>query len=298
MKHLDQCPVCEEKVFTTVLEQPEAIYFARTIVKCGACGLLFVNPQPTEDELCRLYNEEIYITEDIQTWDRKKGEYASVIQAGGQERADRVNNTEAPRGGLSPVETRANRRIKTIGKLSRPGASLLDIGCRGGVFLAAANRHNFKAAGVEISSECASLARAATGLDVFSGDLEQFAAKTLESGALFDVVTMWDVIEHLADPASTLKLVKSILNENGLLCLSTVNLNNYRYLVYKNNWRGFSEGQEHTLFFSSDTLGLLLRRCGFKATRIQTRSIPPLFLKWLNLFKLGHDLEAYAIKAR
>lgn len=165
-----------------------------------------------------------------------------------------------------------------------------------GEFLVAARDRNFKPSGVEISEECAQLASANTGLEIFPGTLEQFTASRPENPPLFDVVTMWDVVEHLTDPAATLKLANSILKTNGLFCLSTVNLNNYRYAIYKNKWRGFAEGQEHTFFFSPRTLDLLLCKCGFKPVKIVTRSIPPILLKWLNIFKLGHELEAYAVK--
>jgi len=277
------CPVCGESNFSEVLNVADSLYFPRRIVSCANCGMLFVNPVPSREDLEKLYNQELGILGRT-TWDRKKKEYVRVTALDAAPAAP----------GKTPQESRASYRASYLAKLLPPPASLLDAGCKAGDFLLAADRLGYSCRGLEISKQYASHASRKTGCDVFSGTLEELAAE--DPGARFDIITLWDVIEHLPDPAATLNSMNSLQETGGLVSVSTPNLRNYRYLAYREKWTGFREGPEHLLFFSPRTLSLLLRKCGYSPVKVSTYQIPPLLLKWLNVFRLGHSLEIVAKK--
>jgi 2-polyprenyl-3-methyl-5-hydroxy-6-metoxy-1,4-benzoquinol methylase len=109
----------------------------------------------------------------------------------------------------------AHFSLNTIGQFTSRG-TLLDVGCSTGYFLNAARLH-FEASGVEPSLWAATFARERLKLPVTDGTLENVR---LPSGSQ-DVVTMIDVIEHLADPLATLKEIHRVLKPGGLLYLVT-----------------------------------------------------------------------------
>ena len=96
------------------------------------------------------------------------------------------------------------RWLDVITARSGPGR-ILDVGSALGTFLAMARDRGFTPRGVEISQFASSFARERRGLDVFTGDLEHFAA---DDGS-FDVVTFWDALEHVTHPLENLPARRS-----------------------------------------------------------------------------------------
>ncbi|MGH2830104.1 MAG: class I SAM-dependent methyltransferase, partial [Actinomycetota bacterium] len=83
---------------------------------------------------------------------------------------------------------------------------LLDVGCATGAFIAAAAADGWRVAGLEVSGEAASRARAA-GLDVREGTLAAGAF----AGEAFDAITAWHVVEHLVDPVEDLRHMRALV---------------------------------------------------------------------------------------
>jgi 2-polyprenyl-3-methyl-5-hydroxy-6-metoxy-1,4-benzoquinol methylase len=103
------------------------------------------------------------------------------------------------------VERTGRRRLNKIRRLLGLGSGhLLDIGCGPGFFLDVARAHGWQVSGVEISTSAAEYARHAVGLPVVTGSIESVA---LPRGSV-DMVTMWDVLEHVPDPAGAFRAAK------------------------------------------------------------------------------------------
>jgi SAM-dependent methyltransferase len=98
---------------------------------------------------------------------------------------------------------------------TRPGASLLDVGCGNGEFLRAALDAGLAAEGFDVSEAAADFCRR-RGLTARAGD---FQKATFER--TFDVITFWDVLEHLLDPVAALQKARSLLAPGGLLFTKT-----------------------------------------------------------------------------
>ncbi len=126
-----------------------------------------------------------------------------------------------------------SRRDQMVTRFKQSGR-MLDVGCATGVFL-----QWFQAGGswdlygLELSEGAARVARAA-GLNVFIGQLEEAAYPE----NYFDVVTFWDVLEHISDPRSALLETRRILKPDGILVLRLPNAASLDARIFRQYWSG------------------------------------------------------------
>jgi SAM-dependent methyltransferase len=135
---------------------------------------------------------------------------------------------------------------------------LLDVGCATGEFLAYMAEHDWEVQGVEPSHTAVQVARQEYGLNVFAGDLAQ--AQLPERH--FDVVTLWDVLEHLHDPRAELAEVHRILDDDGLLVMQIPNTRSLDAALFGTFWIGLDMPRHLYLFFP-ESLEAMLARSGF-----------------------------------
>lgn len=152
---------------------------------------------------------------------------------------------------------RADSRLRKIETIKKPGR-LLDIGCSLGYFVEAAQKRGWGASGIEISPFAAAEARD-MGLDVRTGVLED-AGYASES---FDCVTMWDVLEHVADPVAHMLEVRRILADGGLVVVGTPDLAHVCFRVNRHKWRHLKPS-EHIFYFRRSSIARLMEKTGFK----------------------------------
>lgn len=215
------------------------------IVRCRQCGLIYVNPRYREDVLEQLYTAEYYDHDGIKNGQAFFG-YDDYI-------ADEEN-----------IRITFAKRLKTIERFVHKG-KLLDIGCATGFFLDLARTRGWEVVGSEVSAFAAQYARDRFGLDVHIGPLKDlhFDAET------FDVVTMWDVIEHVADPLGDLQEVWRILRKDGLLSLITPDCGSPIARLLGKRWEEMRRVREHIYFFSKRTMTEMLHRTGFEVLKIE-----------------------------
>ncbi|MBN1352374.1 class I SAM-dependent methyltransferase [candidate division KSB1 bacterium] len=170
---------------------------------------------------------------------------------------------------------------------------LLDVGCSYGAFLEMAEEHGWEAYGVEISSKAYSYAVEQRKLNIQNCTLE--SAEYPDD--YFSVVTLWDVVEHLDDPLSTLREIHRVLKADGVLMIFTINqkslINAVGHLIYALSFKKIVSPLvllydiHHNFFFNKRTLEHLLKQAGFdrrlkiawmdsKIERWQSVPIPPL----------------------
>lgn len=232
------CVVCGSRGRRPFLQQR-----GHTIVACAGCGLRFVDPQPTRDQLTALYGDEYFVSIDS----RERGYDGYVGEADNWRRTfrDRLRDLPARRG------------------------SLLDVGAATGFFVEQARAAGWDASGVEPSSWAADYARRVVGVDVRTGYLE---SSGFADGS-FDAVTMWEVIEHLPDPRVTLAEIHRVLRPGGRLVLSTPDAGSLPARLSGRRWLGWRKVPEHLYFFDRQTLDRLLRQAGFRPVRHRYASL-------------------------
>jgi 2-polyprenyl-3-methyl-5-hydroxy-6-metoxy-1,4-benzoquinol methylase len=138
------------------------------------------------------------------------------------------------------------------------GRRLLEVGSNVGVFLSVAGEAGWDAQGVEPSRWAVETGRSTFGVDLVHGTAETVSA---EAGSR-DAVVMLDVLEHLVDPVSTLRHLRGIVHDEGILALSTVNVASLHARVRRGSWPWFI--RPHLHYFTPETLDETLRRAGFE----------------------------------
>jgi 2-polyprenyl-3-methyl-5-hydroxy-6-metoxy-1,4-benzoquinol methylase len=141
------------------------------------------------------------------------------------------------------------------------GRSLLDVGAYCGYFLDVARERGFRAEGIELSRWAVEQARR-LGVTVHRETLGERAA----TGARYDVVTLWDVIEHVADPRTELEAAFRLLNPGGALYVATIDAGSPVARLLGRRWPWLMD--MHLYYFNRETIAVLLDQVGFDVETI------------------------------
>lgn len=158
-------------------------------------------------------------------------------------------------------------RLEALQRRGPQGRRLLDVGCGKGQFVGVALREGWDAWGVEFDAGAVATAHEAGISTVFEGSIEHSALPLT-----FDVITLWDVIEHLQDPKAVLRQAYDRLAAGGLLAVRTGNIRSYRFAKNPAKWWAF--GVDHRFYFSPRSLANALVATGF--TIVDVLNLEPL----------------------
>jgi ubiquinone/menaquinone biosynthesis C-methylase UbiE len=178
--------------------------------------------------------------------------------------------------------------IKTKGKL-------LDVGTAGGSFLAVAKRNGWQVNGIEPNKWLCKWCKKHYGITIKQGTLE----KNLFEKNSFDLVTLWDVLEHVSNPTDTLKRVNKLLKKNGALVVNYPDIDSAIAKLMRRKW--FFILTVHLYYFTPKTIKKLLEKCGFKVVFLkkhwQTLSLGYLADRLKPYSRIGHKIATKTIKA-
>lgn len=219
-----------------LLQKPGDFY----LVRCRRCGLIYQNPQLSQEELAAHYPDN-YLPYQQDTADR-------------QTRIAHVSRDQA----IARFCDRVARRRPQPGRL-------LDVGCATGAFLWAMQQRGWQVQGVEPIPHAAAQAQQDFGLEVFVGLLEEAAYPN----AAFDVVTLWDVLEHVADVRATLQEAARILKPGGLLVFSVPNPASMEARLFGGSWVGW-ERPRHLTLIPPDLVPAYLQQVGLGLVGIES----------------------------
>jgi SAM-dependent methyltransferase len=168
--------------------------------------------------------------------------------------------------GQEPAIRRSMRRhLRQMARYAPLGGTLLEIGCAFGFFLGEARVHFRRVVGIDVADAALAHARDALGLDVRAGDF-----LTLDLAAeRFDVVCLWDTVEHLARPDAYLGRAHEVLAPGGLVFLTTGDIGSRNARLRGARWR-LIHPPTHLHYFSRSTIARLLERTGFQVAGIET----------------------------
>lgn len=217
---------------------------AYTIHRCRDCGLGFLWPQGDEVAQKAIYSEAYFRSQDPI----------------GQGYADYASEADNHRRTFRD-------RLRLMGDRTGRGR-LLDVGAATGFFVEQAIAAGWNAEGIEFSPWAARYAREVVGVPVREGTLEGAGFEA----AAFDVVTMWEVIEHLPDPREVLNEIRRVLAPGGMLYLSTPDAGSAVARGLGKRWLGWKKIPEHLFYFDRPSLTQLLTSCGFEV--LQHRYVP------------------------
>lgn len=205
------------------------------LTRCKRCGHLFVVDRVDPLELDQAYGKEYYVAGET-----KGCGYDDYLR----DMPTRIRGFEDR---LAQIERRC-------GKHGR----LLDYGCAVGLFVKVAADAGWEATGYDRSEWAAQYGRDVWGLDIICGD----GSAPPDFNQQFDVVTMWDVLEHLEHPRQVMELVSGWIKPGGMLVLNTVNSSSVGAKLAGPNWRHVAP-PHHLQYFSRKSLVHLLSHSGF-----------------------------------
>jgi len=162
--------------------------------------------------------------------------------------------------------------LRTLLKYRLPPGKALELGCAHGGFVALMRQCGFDASGLELSPWIVNYARQAFDIPMFQGSLEK---QSIPLGSL-DVITLFDVLEHLPDPLSTMQHALSLLKPDGLLLIQTPNYiegTTYVTMTAKNDRFLNLLIKEHLLLFSQRAAREMFHRLGAEYCVFE----PPIF---------------------
>lgn len=237
------CPVCDSGKKTTkyepwsAVQDPVKLYGAasgipgtQTLVSCVDCGMIYESPRFPEEVILQGY----------------------------------MSSEESGHDSQYPMRVDSfYRTLKSLqSRIPGPGAKVLDIGTAGGAFLDAAKRFGYDAFGLEPSRYLVDQGKK-RGLQLEQGTIDSHPF----SPASFDMVCLWDVIEHLVDPRKALEAIRPLLKPGGTLLINYPDIGTWQAkLAGKRFWWILSVHLHH---FSRASIREICRRTGFEVFHLQ-----------------------------
>jgi SAM-dependent methyltransferase len=234
-QRFEACPACGETDAREWLQAPDRFHGRQqtyTLAYCQGCSLVWLSHPPRAEEMDPHYSPD----------------YHRLISAAGHNSLDRWVDRKA-----------------ALEQYKRSGA-ILDLGCSSGSFLEFIRSDAWKLFGVEMSADGAKTAEGRSGAKVFVGDILD-APFPPES---FDVITCFDVLEHLHEPRKVLAKVKEWLKPGGIFYVLVPNIDSAEARFFKSYWCGL-ELPRHLFHYSPTSLKSLAKSVGLAEVLLETR---------------------------
>jgi SAM-dependent methyltransferase len=229
------------------------------VVRCSLCGLAYRSFRPNDDQLSRLYR----VADD------------STYEA---EMSNRLKT--------------AKRHQRIIEKHVRGIGSILDVGCASGAFLHLMRESGWRVTGVEPSQ---SQFRRATKVLGDQASIQQCVLQEASLPGSFDLVTMWDVLEHVTHPREFLSLATALLRPGGCLVLNVPRIDSPAARLMGPRWPVLLA--EHLNYFTVPSLRICGEAAGLRLAHTGQR--PAAFSVDYVLFRAGqHHVPGSAVARR
>jgi len=255
------CPICGSSQVLTHFSAPDRFHL-RTVpyelLRCDACSLVWQKNPPPLSEIGQHYGKD----------------YHRLITAAADSSAERWS-----------------LQNRTIARFKGTQGRLLDLGCSAGAFLSTMKGAAWELFGIEISADEAQRAEQRTAARVFVGDI--FDAPFEPNS--FDVITCFDVLEHLYEPTRVIQKVQSWLKPGGIYYVAVPNSGSWEARLFKSYWYGL-EMPRHLFMYSPASLRALAASAGLKELLCST---PPASYTENSLYYLwGEFLKGVSLNPR
>lgn len=240
------CPSCNYSKSSLLLKKD-----GFSIVKCNKCNLIYVNPILDSEKYLKAYQSKTY-----QNIVKSLGEKSHIyrVKRFGEERTNYLKNF-----------------LKNKKKIN-----LLDIGCSTGFFIEAAKKEGWNCEGLELNPSAVNFGLK-RGLRIFQSTLENFKTKKK-----YDIITLFDVLEHLSNPRQMINQTKKLLKKNGLLYVYVPNWNCASRILMKEQNCHFIWPTHHLTYFTPKTLQSFFNKLKFKLIDWETQGLDLYDFAWLS----------------
>lgn len=233
------CPRCGDESYWTLFRGPDRFGPPDgkrfSVVECGGCALIRLDPMPTPAELAAFYPDTYW-------WEADDGASSR----------------------LSEIYRRfvLSDHIRFAAQAIEPPGPVLDVGCGGGLFLDSLEQKGFVGFGSDVSLQAAKVCGRRFGIPAVVGSLPNLPFQADS----FGLVTMFHVLEHLRDPLGAIAAAREVLPPGGRLVIQTPNAECWQMLLLGERWTGF-DIPRHLINFTARDLQELLEYSGFSIRR-------------------------------
>ncbi len=240
MESVTKCPVCQATGFEVAFDAIDhtVSHESFSVQRCTTCGFLSTTPRPDQAHIGRYYISQAYISHVEKPVGLKDTIYHHI-------RRNAIRSKQA-----------------LIAKY-KPKGRVLDIGCGTGDFLAYMQSKGYAVQGIEVSANARQIALS-KGVEVLS-DLNQ-----VPQTPIWDVVTLWHVLEHVPDPREVLLQIQARIAPGGLLVIAVPDNESWDCHHYGTRWAAW-DVPRHLFHFRRKDVGSLLKSCGFEL--LETRNM-------------------------
>jgi 2-polyprenyl-3-methyl-5-hydroxy-6-metoxy-1,4-benzoquinol methylase len=230
-----KCPLCSYGQVVPFMTATDRFHWRTEeydLMRCSGCSYVWLANPPKPEEMGPHYSED----------------YHRVIMAAGEMSA----------------ASRWQRQRVTVAHYKK-GGSILDIGCSSGAFLGTLKGGSWELYGIEMEASTAEKAKAATGAEVFVGE----ALDAPFPDESFDVITGFDLLEHVYHPRQFLAKVQQWLKPGGIVYLGLPNIDSWEARMLGTYWYGL-ELPRHLSHFSPRSLRQVMNSLGLEEVSLIT----------------------------
>lgn len=232
------CPICQSQS-NHYCDKNQSVYY-----RCNSCGAVFQHPLPSLDEMINYANVEY-----------NKGMYKEYLNA------DEIKN--------ATFSYRLEKVLEIYRKHNKslpPKIRLFDVGCSNGRFIEIAMKQGFDAWGLEFSENAIAAASPDIQSRIYKGDANEIGKLNLGT---FDIITAFDLVEHVFDPVAFLKSVRQLAANNSVLVFATPDASSIIRPLMGRNWSMLQPFQ-HTVLLSRKSALRLLEAAGLELISIDS----------------------------
>lgn len=253
------CPVCQEQN-----RKPSTSGESFIWSRCSNCGLNRLSPRPSMEGLRELYSQEY------------EPHWPPLAQESNWLRRQLRQRHHS-------------LRIRLVNRAMPQGGRVLDVGCGSGGFLCSLGQDaRWYGEGVDFSESALAVARAQQ-LSVCCGQAQDLPF----TPASFEIITLWEVLEHLPYPREALLVIRRLLTPGGKLLLSTPNAESWLANMAGPYWPGRTMPY-HLYLFSWENLCHLLKMTGFAVEGRRFLPMERYFLqKTIQTWQESHDRHRF-----
>lgn len=226
-----------------------------SVVECNKCKLKYTNPRFNTEELNLVYSSD-------------------KVVGGNWRNFPYLFNSKMPDVFLDAAKSKSYQssfyqwKFDIIEKFKSKdsGKRLLDIGCGDGKFVYDAITQGYDAIGIDLSPD-----RISKGKELYNLNDAQLICQNIDDfseNQTFDIIVMWDIIEHVESPSSVLKSIRKISHENTKIFILTMSVDSLTYRVFGDEWN-YMNPTQHLHYFSHETMRKMLEKEGFTLESVE-----------------------------
>jgi spore maturation protein CgeB len=232
-----RCPICNQNA-PFYCTKDRASYY-----KCDFCKAIFQHPLPVLQEMMDYANKEY-----------SSGLYKEYLDA------NELKN--------ATFRYRFEKVLEVFKVTNHSGISprILDIGCSNGRFIDVAIQNSIDAWGLELSENAIAAATPEVRKKIYHGDANKIANLGIEK---FNIITAFDLIEHLFDPIEFLNNLQKLITKDGIVILTTPDTGNMLRPLMGKSWPMLQPFQ-HTVLLSRKSARILLQKTNYQDIHISS----------------------------